>query len=192
MKVELNNARYESRISRIIKKLGSIILTIIFATGALAETLNWFGIGPQKLSNSKWTFFMINFLNFKIPLYIVSLIILIIGIFIYRSKAKEKPDFHDSKKKMPADLEEVALSKEDKFLLLMLLDVSDRSMERITLEHYFKTKLDKTTADFNITEGSLREADLIHVLHRYSGGDICKLTSKGLKVAGRIHTKTKE
>ncbi|MCG2714299.1 MAG: hypothetical protein L6308_05620 [Candidatus Omnitrophica bacterium] len=171
-----------------IKRIASVILTVIFVAGALSEVFNWIGITPSHITNNKFIPPLLNFLNLKIPLYIVSLIILI-AIILYRKVNRAKGRILSPviiAKKTQEKTEEINLSKEQQTLLLSLLDESDRSLYRDEVEHAYKTAFSKRTSDFNIIENQLKASDLIEV-RRYPRGLVWILTKEGLKQAGIIY-----
>lgn len=176
-----------------IKKIVTGILSIIFVCGALSEILSWLNITPKQLTNSKSILVLQNFLNFKIPLYIVSLIVLIIIITLFKIFKKNRQLSRSSEikhKEEKQEKEEINLSKEQKYLLLFLLEQSNRSFSRYQLENKYKEVFSKTTSDFNIIEYQLKGLDLIGISH-YPSGTYWVLTKKGLRLASIIHSQIK-
>jgi len=188
-----------------IKKAASVILTIIFVAGALSEVLIWFGITPAHISNNKFISGLVNFSNFKIkiPVYLVSLIVLIV-VFLYKYKIanreQKKPlsgrgKAEEIKQGKAEEIKEdkiaPSLSKEQEYLLLTLLQESSKKRNRYMVEEDYKSIFRKTTADFNIIEAQLKDLDLIDVFPSSMRGYYWQLTERGLRVASIIHSQIK-
>lgn len=170
------------------KKTLIFILAIISAVGGLAELLTWLGVTPSHITNNGLISSFMNILNFQIPIFLVSFIVLI-TILLYKTANKypkilSTPNIAKEPKK-----EEVApdLSQEQKLLLLWLLERSDKSYLRHKIEYEYKFKFNKTTADFNIVEDQLYNLDLIRI-RSSAGGRYWELSEKGLKIAAIIHS----
>lgn len=175
------------------KKVASVILTITFVAGALSEVLSWIGITPAHISNNKIISGFVSLLNLKVPLYIVSLIILI-ALILYRktNRAKGAPISSEIINKKPKEkAEEINLSKEQQTILLTLLDESGKFLYRDDVKHSYKTAFGKRVSDFNIIENQLKDLGLIAVRHSVRGL-IWVLTEEGLRQSGIIYkNKTK-
>jgi len=178
-----------------IRKLVSSILPLIVVAGALSTILGWLNITPVHISNNKFISGVVNFLNFKIPVYLVSLIVLI-AIFLYKYKIANM----GQKKPLPVEkkAEEIkedkiapSFSKEQKYLLLKLLEQSSKERFRYLVHSDYKDRFKKTTADFNIAEAQLKDLDLIYIIPSSMKGDYWKLTKSGLRVASIIHSQIK-
>lgn len=119
-----------------MKKIVTGILSIIFVLGALSEILSWLNITPKQLTSNNLIIVLLNFLNFKIPLYIVSFIVLVVTITLFRifkvdkrkvntQIAGEQKINHETKNKYS---KESSMSNEEKYILTILTKVDGRAL----------------------------------------------------------------
>jgi len=133
-----------------IRKLVSSILPLIVVAGALSTILGWLNITPVHISNNKFISGVVNFLNFKIPVYLVSLIVLI-AIFLYKYKIANM----GQKKPLPVEKKAEEI-KEDKIINLLSdsltinqsLRLSRSSKKAVEFLHQEKVKVKTIQRNF--------------------------------------------
>ena len=82
--------------------------------------------------------------------------------------------------------QDLNLSKEHQWALLILLNQSNKTYLRYDLERDYKDGFHKTTADFNILESELKKWNLINYVTGMQG-KYWELTNLGLEIISKLH-----